>query len=66
MKQHNIATCVTFFDNSAEGDRQTLFAHFKLNAKGEKEWNNLDESYIPNWFKKYYSAKIKVTTQVVI
>ncbi|MCL6261638.1 hypothetical protein M3O96_21250, partial [Aquiflexum sp. TKW24L] len=48
-----------FFDNSTEGKKQTLFAHFKLNAKGEKEWDNLDESNIPNWFKKYYSAKIQ-------
>lgn len=48
-----------FFDNSAEGEKQTLFAHFKLNAKGEKEWDNLDENNIPNWFKKYYSAKIQ-------
>lgn len=48
-----------FFDNSAEGEKQTLFAHFKLNAKEEKEWDNLDVSNIPNWFKKYYSAKIQ-------
>ena len=48
-----------FFDNSAEGGNQTLFAHFKLNAKGEKEWENLDVKDIPNWFKKYYSAKIQ-------
>lgn len=47
-----------FFDNSKEGQGQTLFAHFKLNGKGEKEWEIPDEKQVPNWFKHYYSAKI--------
>lgn len=47
-----------FFDNSKEGQGQTLFAHFKLYSKGEKVWEIPDEKQVPNWFKQYYSAKI--------
>lgn len=47
-----------FFDNSIEGSEQTMFAHFKLNSDGEKLWDKLDEKKFPEWFKKYYSAKI--------
>lgn len=48
-----------FFDNSVDGNDQTMFAHFKLNAEGEKNWDKSDEKSYPEWFKKYYSAKIK-------
>lgn len=47
-----------FFDNSKEGQGQTLFAHFKINGKGEKEWEIPEEKQVPNWFRFYYSAKI--------
>lgn len=47
-----------FFDNSVDGSDQTMFAHFKLNSEGEKIWDKLDEKSYPEWFKKYYSAKI--------
>lgn len=48
-----------FFDNSFDRNEQTLFAHFKLNGEGEKVWNTIDENSLPEWFKKYYSSKIK-------
>lgn len=47
-----------FFDNSVEGGDHTMFAHFKINANDKKVWDDLDEKYYPNWFKKYYSAKV--------
>ncbi len=46
-----------FFDNSRNGERFRLFAHFKVVA-GNKNWN-IDKSATPRWFKKYYSDKIK-------
>ena len=49
---------VYFFDNSVDGSNHTMFAHFKVNAEGQKVWDNLDEKFYPNWFKKYYSAKV--------
>lgn len=36
-----------------------MFAHFKLNPDGEKQWTENDESSFPTWFKKYYSSKIR-------
>ncbi len=45
-----------FFDNSAEQPR--LFAHFKI-IKGKKKWDKIKKSEVPEWFKKYYSLKIK-------
>jgi predicted ABC-type ATPase len=48
-----------FFDNSVEGSEYSMFAHFKLNSEGEKIWDELDGISYPNWFKKYYSSKIK-------
>lgn len=48
-----------FFDNSVDGTDQTLFAHFKLNAEGEKVWDKIEGNLYPEWFKKYYSGKIK-------
>lgn len=47
-----------FFDNSVDGNEQTMFAHFKQNSEGEKVWDKLDENLYPEWFKKYYSGKI--------
>lgn len=47
-----------FFDNSKDGEDFRLFAHFK-NVKGEKDWDSIDEDYVPNWFIEYYSKKIK-------
>ena len=47
-----------FFDNSVDGSKHSLFAHFKLNKDGQKEWDKLDEAGYPIWFKKYYSGKV--------
>lgn len=47
-----------FFDNSVDGSNHTMFAHFKINAEGKKVWDDLDERFYPNWFRKYYSAKV--------
>jgi len=47
-----------FFDNSVDGNNHTMFAHFKVNAEGDKIWDDFDEKAYPIWFKKYYSAKI--------
>jgi len=47
-----------FFDNSVDGNDQTMFAHFKLNSEGEKIWDKLNKKSYPEWFKIYYSAKI--------
>lgn len=51
-----IAYQTYFFDNSEDGKELLLFGHFKI-EKGEKKWDPLDQSKVPNWFKKYYSAK---------
>lgn len=48
-----------FFDNSKEGGDHTMFAHFKLNPDGEKMWDESDPKIFPDWFKIYYSSKIK-------
>jgi predicted ABC-type ATPase len=48
-----------FFDNSVEGSNLTMFAHFKLNAEGEKVWDKVEQNSYPNWFIKYYSKKIE-------
>lgn len=47
-----------FFDNSIQGGKHTMFAHFKLNSEGTKVWDEIDDIKYPNWFKKYYSDKI--------
>ena len=44
-----------FFDNS--GLTQRLFAHFKMVA-GEKVWDEINESNLPNWFIEYYVNKV--------
>lgn len=48
-----------FFDNSMKGNNHTMFAHFKVNPEGVKKWDDLPESGYPNWFRKYYSSKVK-------
>jgi predicted ABC-type ATPase len=48
-----------FFDNSTDGTVHSMFAHFKTNTNGKKEWDEMDKNNIPNWFIKYYSSKIK-------
>ncbi len=45
-----------FFDNSKEGENFKPFAHFKI-VDGEKKWDDIDRSIVPEWFIKYYSEK---------
>lgn len=52
-----IAYQAFFFDNSEDGKKSKIFAHFKVH-KEEKRWDNINESDVPEWFKKYYSAKV--------
>jgi predicted ABC-type ATPase len=48
-----------FIDNSTDGDNSAKwFAHFKL-IKGRKQWDKIDPKNVPEWFKQYYSAKVK-------
>ncbi len=58
MKACQLAYQVFFFDNSVEGEESDMFAHFEI-QKGEKKWDEIDQSKVPEWFKDYYSAKIK-------
>jgi len=51
-----IAHQVYFFDNSSDEFR--AFAHFKI-VKGKKMWSIVDKTLVPQWFLKYYSAKVK-------
>lgn len=51
-----IAHQVYFFDNS--GDEFRAFAHFKI-VNGEKLWDPIEETQVPEWFRNYYSAKVK-------
>lgn len=51
-----IAHQVYFFDNSSDEFR--AFAHFKV-INGEKVWDPVDETQVPEWFRNYYSAKVK-------
>ena len=44
-----------FFDNSIENEPYKLVGHFKK-IGNEKKWDQIEESKISNWFKKYYSA----------
>ncbi|WP_188501720.1 zeta toxin [Pontibacter amylolyticus] len=53
-----LAYQVYFFDNSRDGEGFQLFAHFKKNAKGEKDWDELNPDTVPNWFLEYYSNKV--------
>jgi len=47
-----------FFDNSIEGEDSVMFVHFKL-QKGKKKWDIIDKKNVPEWFRKYYSDKVK-------
>ena len=53
-----IAYQVFFWDNSTNGQNAKMFAHFKMSGK-EKKWDPVIKKDIPNWFKKYYSEKIR-------
>lgn len=53
-----IAYQAFFFDNSVDGAEGRMFAHFKI-VNGEKHWDSINRNDIPNWFKKYYAAKVK-------
>lgn len=57
FKAAQVAYQAFFFDNSKDGENFKLFAHFK-NIKGEKDWDPIDESSVPNWFIEYYSNKV--------
>lgn len=46
-----------FFDNSKENSPLELVAHFKKVKR--KSWDKIDKQKVPNWFYKYYSAKVK-------
>ena len=48
-----------FFDNSYNGEKHSLFASFKIDKVMKKTWDVPDESYVPMWFIKYYSERIK-------
>lgn len=48
-----------FFDNSTNGKPHTMFAHFKNDKNGEKQWDKIDKLSVPEWFRKYYSDKVK-------
>ena len=50
-----IAYQAFFFDNSIENEPYKLVGHFKK-IGNEKKWDQIEESKISNWFKKYYSA----------
>lgn len=49
---------VFFFDNSVEGEDFKLFAHFKKTGN-KKKWDPIKNEEIPNWFRKYYSSKVR-------
>ncbi len=53
-----IAYQAFLWDNSIDGEDAKLFAHFKKNGD-KKKWDKKSKKDIPNWFKKYYSAKVK-------
>ncbi len=47
-----------YFDNSENGTgKQSMFAHFKLDKDGNKKWDEIDRSIVPDWFINYYSSK---------
>lgn len=48
-----------YFDNSTNGKGYKLFANFKMTKEGVKNWEVPNSTDIPNWFKKYYLAKVK-------
>ena len=54
-----------FFDNSNNGGTHSMFAHFKKSIEGKKLWDSIDRSFIPIWFKKYYSDKVIANRDVI-
>jgi hypothetical protein len=52
----DLASQCYFFDNSE--DEVRLFAQFRLSGN-EKIWEIDNSKGIPDWFVKYYVAKIK-------
>jgi predicted ABC-type ATPase len=46
-----------FFDNSNDGEKFTLFAHFKV-IDGKKVWDPIDSYKVPQWFQRYYANKV--------
>lgn len=53
-----IAYQAFFFDNSTDDTDFRMFAHFKK-VKDKKQWDPVNEQEVPEWFRKYYSAKVK-------
>ncbi len=53
-----IAYQAFFFDNSEDGSESKMFAHFKV-INGKKKWDKINKNEVPNWFRKYYSSKVK-------
>ena len=53
-----IAYQAFFFDNSVDDSESKMFAHFKI-VDGKKKWDKINKKDVPNWFKKYYSSKVK-------
>jgi len=51
-----IAYQAFFFDNS--GSEYNLVAHFRK-SDDKKEWDDIDPSVIPAWFRRYYLDKVK-------
>ena len=52
-----IAYQAFYFDNSEDGTEAAMFAHFKKSAD-KKNWDEIDETTVPAWFRTYYSEKI--------
>lgn len=46
-----------FFDNSQEGAKFKMFAHFKKRGN-KKVWDKINKKEVPGWFKTYYSKKV--------
>ena len=53
-----IAYQAFYFDNSENGQDFKLFAHFKKSGN-KKLWDKINKKDVPNWFKQYYSMKVK-------
>lgn len=53
-----LAYQVFFFDNSKEGEDSVMFAHFKV-VRNKKKWDKINKKDVPEWFRKYYAAKVK-------
>jgi predicted ABC-type ATPase len=47
-----------FFDNSKDGVKFKMFAHFKKSGT-RKVWDKMKKEEVPNWFLKYYVSKVR-------